>query len=108
MKIYSIENLNRVQWETLYKGKGNWCDLVVESEGYYYPVAVYDMVRLQKDFKFQVNRYGYYQADPNIVIVKEFTFNEVKFTLENLEIARYFERIMPIQKPDFTILQELI
>lgn len=59
-------------------------------------IKVYDIIRLQQDYELEVETYGYYSVEPNLVLVKDVTKEEIEFVVRKLYGQKYFESLKPI------------
>ncbi|MGE5405361.1 MAG: hypothetical protein ACM3PP_10550 [Candidatus Saccharibacteria bacterium] len=66
----------------------------------FYEVHVYDIVRLQQDFKRELETAGFYDIEPNIILVREVTKKDIEFTVRELCKRGYFDRLKPIGDRD--------
>ena len=94
MKIYLLDNSDLSRYEALNKGYRN--DVYIECNNNFYKVNVYDFVRLQQDAISEIEEYGYYSIDTNIVIVKEVSEDCIKLTVSKLFKEGYFMEITAI------------
>lgn len=58
------------------------------------------MVRLQQDYELEIQTYGYYSIEPNLVLVKDVSKDEIEFVVKRLSEQNYFENIQPIDDED--------
>lgn len=85
---------NRAEYEAVDKGYRN--DVFVKIQEDYFNVRVYDIVRLKQDFESEVEEYGYYSADPNLVLVTEVTTDNVLKIISQLYEEGYFNHLKPV------------
>lgn len=75
--------------------KGYRTDVFVGIETYTYHLRVYSMIRLQQDFQSEIENYGYFAVEPNLVIVEEVCKEEIIRTIFKLSEQKYFTDIKP-------------
>lgn len=88
----SNENdIEYIEWDTNLKGLRN--DVVVEIDSKKYKLCIISMSRLQQEFESWIKDDGYYMVDPNLIIVKNVTKQEIEFTIKKLYESKYFESL---------------
>ena len=95
-QIYCIDNSDLSEFEAKNKGYRN--DIYVKIDRYIYILNIYNIVRLTQDYELEYNDYGYYDIEPNIIIVHEVTFQEIKKTIGKLFKQGYFDRIKSLDE----------
>lgn len=96
VKIYCIDNSELADFEA--SSRGYRSDVYVKTtSNQLYQLHVYDLVRLQQDFETEIELHGYFGIEPNVILVKEVTFSNIKLTVEKLIGLRFFEYLKPIQ-----------
>lgn len=103
IEIFCLDNSELFKYESLNRGFRN--DIYVKTNNSFYNITIYDIIRLQQDFEAWESGYGFFNIAPNIVIVKEVTFQNIRLTLEKLHLCNYFQNIKPIT--DHDIVKEL-
>lgn len=94
-KLYCLDNSELAQYES--RSKGYREDIYIYVNGDYYNVFVYDIVRLKQDFEIELHCYGFFSIEPNLILVKEVTFNAIEETIRMLLTeTRYFEKIKTV------------
>lgn len=80
MTIYKIPEL---QWsdEEAYE-KGYRDDLVLENEGHFYRLKIYDSISFRQEVQREVSYSGYSVLEPNLIILNEVTRNEIENVLK--------------------------
>lgn len=73
--------------------KGYLSGLKVEVDGKNFIVNIYSLTRLNQDFQTEMEYYGYFATEPNLVIVDEVTPEKIKFVLEINYKGKYFNEI---------------
>lgn len=91
MKIIYEDDTDIAEYEAFSKGYRN--DIVVVVDGNKYKVNVISMIRLQQDFETEQKDSGYYMVEPNLLIVREVTKNEIEYIVRQMYKLNYFERI---------------
>lgn len=86
------------------KDRGYRSDIYVEIDNAFFHLHVYDIVRLKQDFETEIEYHNFFRIEPNIVIVQEVTWRNIKLTIEKLFKGKYFDNIKPIYKD---LLKEL-
>ncbi|MGO4733736.1 hypothetical protein [Paenibacillus sp. 2KB_22] len=96
IKVYFLEDTELAEYEAISKGYRN--DVIVTVSDIIYRVYVYDIVRLQQDFESELENYGYYSIEPNLVLVREVSKENIQLTIKALYEQKYFENLKPIDK----------
>ena len=65
----------------------------VEVDGKNYIVNICSLTRLNQDIQTEMEYYGYFATEPNLVIVDEVTPEKIKFVLEINYKGKYFDEI---------------
>lgn len=94
LKVLYLNDTERSEWEGKSKGYRN--DVYVKVGNKLFNIKVYDMVRLQQDYELEIQTYGYYSIEPNLVLVKDVSKEEIEFVVRRLFEQNYFENIQPI------------
>ncbi len=92
--IYFSEDSDISEYEAINKGYRK--DVFVTIEKNIYNLNVYSMNRLQEDFKSEMRNYGYFDVEPNLIILEEVNKEEIIQTIFKLFEQRYFDNIKPI------------
>ena len=90
-KIIFEEDTELAEFEALNKGYRG--DVIVKVDKKVYKVYVTSMIRLQQDFETVIQDSGYYLSEPNMIIVKETTKQEIEDTIIRMFKCKYFDRI---------------
>ena len=77
--------------------RGYRTDVYVRSDNNVFNVKVYAMIRLQQDFESEIESYGFYASEPNLVLVKDANKAEIIETIKKLYEQKYFEEIKPVE-----------
>lgn len=80
--------------------------MYIKADGQYFSVFIYDIIRLQQDFESEIKEYGYFSIEPNIIIVKEVSHEQIKDTLLQLYNQNYFQQIKSIEGESLLYLQK--
>ena len=105
MKILCLDDSELMEFNSINKGYRG--DIYVKLNDSYYNLNFYDIVRLKQDFEKEIEDYGIFSPDPNIVIVKDVNKNEIKESIENLKRKKYFDEIKPLSDKDIRDLNFL-
>lgn len=95
IQIYCLDNSELADFEAINRGYRK--DIYVKVSDRYYHLNIYDIVRLQQDFESELEDYGAFSPDPNLVIVKEVNHMEIKKLANHLYKQKYFEEIKPVE-----------
>lgn len=95
MTIYKI---SEIQWsdEEAYE-KGRRDDLVLENEGHFYRLRIYDSISFRQEVQREVSYSGYSVLEPNLIILNEVTRNEIEnvlkkeITIDTLSLMKEYE-----------------
>jgi len=96
--LYYLDDSERSLWEAESKGYRN--DVFVEFQDNVFHINVYDKVRLIQDFEEEIKQYGYYQIEPNLIMVRTVNEKEILNTIMNLLRTDYFQSIKPMKKEE--------
>lgn len=91
VKVTFEDDTELAEFEAISKGYRN--DVYVTIDKYTFNVAVYSMVRLQQDFESEINNYGFYSIEANLVLVKETSRKEIVEVINNLYEEGYFKKV---------------
>ena len=80
MTIYKIPELQWSDEEAYEKGRRD--DLVLENEGHFYRLNIYDSISFRQEVQREVSYYGYSVLEPNLIILNEVTRNEIENVLK--------------------------
>lgn len=94
--VIFTDNTELAEYEAVNKGYRN--DVLVKIQEDYYNLRVYDVVRLKQDFDSEVEEYGYYSTEPNLVLVTEVTSENVIKIISRLYDDGYFHHLKPLDK----------
>ena len=75
------------------KDRGYRCDVIVEIGEKKYKVCIMSMIRLQQEFKAERQYYGYYCADPNMLLVEDVTKEEIEKVIKAAFEEKYFDKL---------------
>lgn len=98
INVFCLDNSELANHEAIDKGYRE--DIYVRVSDKYYHLNIYDIVRLQQDFESELEDYGVFASDPNLVIIKEVNRKEIKKLANHLYKQRYFEQIRPMEDID--------
>ena len=91
LKIVYEEDTELAEFEALNKGYRN--EVIVSLGTQKYKVCIMSMIRLQQDFEREYQDAGYYYPEPNMIIVKEVTKEEIAKVINILYKGGFFERL---------------
>lgn len=95
LNIYFSDDSELAEYEAL--SRGYRTDVYVKIDSNIYNLKIYAMVRLQQDFESEIQSYGFYASEPNLILVKEANKEEVIETIKKLYEQKYFEEIKPVE-----------
>ncbi len=102
IKIYFLDNSEIAEFEA--SSRGYRSDVFVKiNHGNIFHLHVYDIVRLRQDFETEVDSYGFFDIDSNIILVKEVVVDNIKLTIERLFKQKFFDRIKPINENEIDV-----
>lgn len=104
-QLFCLDNSDRADLEASHRGYRG--DIYVKIANNFYHINVYNITRLQQDFSCEIEQQNYYTVDPNIILVKEVSTEEIKFVVSKLLLKGYFSTIRNII-PDDNFLNQLI
>ena len=73
--------------------RGYRSDVIVEIGEKKYKVCIMSIVRLQQEFMTERQYYGYYCADPNMLLVEDATKEEIERVIKAAFEEKYFEKL---------------
>ena len=91
IKIIYENDTKRAEVEALERGVR--FDIFVLIGEKKYKIHVTTLLRLQQDVETDMDYYGYYIAEPNILIVDEVTKEKISFIVEKMYKCHYFESL---------------
>lgn len=96
LKIIFLADSELDEFEAISKGYRN--DVFINVSNKLFNVSVYDIVRLQQDFESELEEYGYFSIEPNLVLVKEVSKEQISLTVNKLFKQGYFDNLKPIDE----------
>jgi hypothetical protein len=102
LRIFCQDNSELSEFEASSRGYRSDIFVGVNSKNYYH-LNVYDIVRLKQDFDSEINYYGFFGIEPNVILVNKVTLKEIKYTVEMLFRQNYFDKIKPASSDQFDI-----
>lgn len=94
VKVYCLDNSELMEEES--KSKGYRTDIYVNIDNKYFHLNIYDIVRLQQDFESELEDYGYFSIEENIVIVEDVVKDKIISTLKKLNGDFFFTKLKEI------------
>jgi len=95
LNIYFTDDSDLAEYEA--ENKGYRTDVFVKVGHNLYSVKIYTMIRLQQDFESEIESYGFYKSEPNLVLVKESTKDEIIDVVKELYEQEYFDALKPTE-----------
>lgn len=77
------------------QNKGYRTGIYIRYNNNVFKLTAYDTTRIIQDFQDEYEQYGFFAIDPNLILVKSVTIEQLFFTITKLEKQRYFENIKP-------------
>lgn len=90
-EIYFEDDTNLATIEG--EDKGYRSDVIVRIGNRRYQVYVTSMIRLQQDFETEFAYKGFFQSEPNMILVKNTTKQEIIETIKKMYECGYFETL---------------
>lgn len=103
--IYFSDDSELGEYEAI--NKGYRLDVYIKINDNLFNVRVYTMIRLQQDFESEIESYGYYAVEPNLILVKDSSREEIISTVANVYEQKYFEEIKPLENFDIGNLKKV-
>ena len=94
IKVFCLDNSELAEYEAVSKGYRG--DVYASISNQIYHLNVYDIVRLQQDFETELEEYGFFSTEPNLLLVKEANSKEIKKLVLSLYKQKYFEGVKPL------------
>jgi threonine synthase len=91
LNIYFSDDSELAEYEA--SSRGYRTDVYIRVNNNIFNVRVYAMIRLQQDFESEIDRYGFYAIEPNLVLVKDVSKEEIITTIKKLYEQKYFEEL---------------
>jgi len=73
--------------------RGYRSDVSVKIGEKKYKVCIMSMIRLQQEFEAERQYYGYYCAEPNMLLVEDVTREEIEKVIKAAFEEKYFEKL---------------
>lgn len=105
VQVFCLDNSDLIAFEA--KNRGYRGDVFVKISNQYYNLIIYDIVRLKQDFESEIEQYGMFSPEPNLVLVNEVNYLEIINLVNHLYNQKYFERIKPVDSSEIC-QQELV
>jgi hypothetical protein len=93
--IYFSDDSELAEYEAT--NKGYRTDVYVKIGRNIFNLNIYAMIRLQQDFESELESYGFYASEPNLVLVKDANKPEIIETIKKLYDQKYFESVKPVE-----------
>lgn len=93
INIYFSDDSEALEIEAVDRGWRN--DVYVLIDNLLFHLNVYTIERLDKDFKIELEYYGYYTVDSNMILVISSDKNTIISTILHLYKQAYFKEIKP-------------
>ena len=94
MKKYKIIYQNNIKlYNDEYFDRGYRDDVIVVINNKKYKLYIIEPIRLSQDFESEIIDYGYYQMEPNTIIVKKITRDEIEKVIDSLVKENFFEKL---------------
>ena len=94
VEVYFGDESELAEWEAGQKGFRS--DVYVRATGHLYKVAVYGIGRLHQSFDSGFETSGFYQMEPNMVLVSDAGKAEIVETLNQLHLRGFFAKLGPL------------
>lgn len=98
IEIYFLSDDERSEWEAVQKEWRN--DVIVYCNDSFFQLNIYTPLRLTQDFETEIESYGFYEVDENIVLVSATDKKTVVFTILKLYETDYFDKIKSFKCED--------
>lgn len=98
IEIYLLLDDERTEWEAVQKGWRN--DVIVYCNDSFFQLNMFTPLRLTQDFETEIESYGFYAVDENIVLVSAADKQTVVFTILKLYETDYFDKIKSFECED--------
>ena len=95
LNIYFLYDSELAEYEA--SNKGYRTDVFVEIDSSLYNVRIYTLLRLQQGFESEIESYGFYTVEPNLILVKDSNKKEIIETIKRLYEQKYFDELKPIE-----------
>jgi hypothetical protein len=97
VQVFCQDSSHLAEFEA--SNRGYRGDIYVETgSGNIYHLHVYDTTRLQQDFETELEMYGFFSIEPNIVLVQEVLLTNIKATIQGLSKQGFFEKLKSLEK----------
>lgn len=105
MYIYFSENSEASEFEAVSRGWRQ--DVYVLIEKALFQLYIYTPERLVQDFQIELEDYGYYQVDSNLVLVTSTDKETIVSTILHLYENGYFKEIKPLENNTTDLLVKI-
>jgi len=96
-KIYFLKNDELTNYESLNKGYRN--DVFFKDKIFLYRLKIYDLIRIVQDAELEIQEYGFYDIETNLILVNEVNEEEIVNTIKELFKQGYFNKIKSFEEP---------
>jgi hypothetical protein len=100
--VYFVDDSELTEMESIHKGYRS--DIYTNIGGKYFKLVAYDIARLKQDFESCLNENGYFDIEPNLILVREVSRKEIVLTIEKLNDDSFFDGIKAIDSDSISIL----
>lgn len=98
LEIFFSEDSELSEFDAI--NKGCRLDVFVKMHRAIYHVRIYTLIRLQQDFDDAMEEEGYYYPDPNMILVKETSKEEIISAIKWLSEQGYFSQLKILSDAD--------
>lgn len=105
IEIYFQNDSELAEYEAISKGYRH--DVFVKTNEGIFNIRVYTIIRLQEDFQSQVESYGFYDVEPNLILVNDTNKEEIVSIINRLHEQGYFSEIKSKGSIEYSQLKKI-
>jgi hypothetical protein len=104
VSLFFLDDSECTEIESIHRGYRN--DIYIKSGEMFYNIIAYDIHRLKQDFESKLDEDGYFDIEPNIILVREVSLKEILFTIKKLNGENYFDKVKSIDTNLINVLED--
>jgi len=105
IEIYFEDDSELIEYEAISKGYRN--DIFIKNGKEVFHIRVYSIIRLQQDFESEIEAYGFYAVEPNLVLVNDTSKEEIVSTINKLYEQGYFSEIKAEENIEYSQFKKI-
>ncbi|WP_025666925.1 hypothetical protein [Aquimarina megaterium] len=94
LEVFCLDDTESREIDSIHRGFRG--DIYVKVKEEYFNLNFYDIIRLKQDFETEIEVYGVFSSEPNMIIVEEVKKELIIRSIKNLFKRKYFDQIKPL------------